>query len=132
MKQIVVISDNRPGIIADISRALSERGINIETINTATGGTRGGAVVILTADDYDEALKALRDAAFTAISEDAFVIRLKNEPGSLAKISGRFKDADINIRSMHIVKRDGNCSVVALVTEKTEQARALLKDVLIA
>lgn len=132
MKQIVIISDDRPGTIADISRALSERGINIETINTDTSSTRGDAVVILTTDNYDEALKALRDTSFTAISEDAFVIRLENEPGSLAKIAGRFKDANINIRSMHIIKRTGDCSLVALVTEKTDQARELLKDVLVA
>ena len=132
MKQIVIISDDRPGVIADLSRVLSEKGINIETINTDTGSARGDAVVILTTDNYDEALKALRDTPFTAISEDAFVIRLKNEPGSLAKIAGRFKDANINIRSMHIIKRTGDCSLVALVTEKTDQARELLKDVLVA
>ena len=130
MKQIIVISDHCIGIIADISRVLSDRNINIETIDAVEHGTH--STVVLTTDHYDEALMALKNASFTAISEDAFVIRLKNEPGSLAKISGRFKNADINIRSMHIIKRSDDYSVVALVTEKTEQARELLKDVLIA
>ena len=132
MKQIVIISDDRPGAIADISRVLAEKGINIETINTDTSSPRGEAVVVLTTDNYDEALSALRNTSFTAISEDAFVIRLKNEPGSLAKISERFKDANINIRSLHIIKRASDWSLVALATEKTEQARELLKDVLVA
>ena len=129
MKQITVISDNRVGLIADISRVLSERGINIETIDASDCGTH--ATVILTTDNYDEALKALKDASFTAISEDAFVIQLKNEPGSLAKISERFKDTNIDIRSIHIIKRVGDYSLVALVTEKSEQVRQLLKDVLV-
>lgn len=130
MKRIVIISDNRIGLIADISRVLAQRGINIETIDAGDCDQTG--TVILTIDRYDEALKALKDNAFTAISEDAFVIRLKNEPGSLAKISERFRAANINIRSMHIIKRTEDHTLVALVTEKNEQACELLKDVLIA
>ena len=130
MKQIVVVSDNRVGVIADISRLLSDAGINIERLDTS--GTKSHGAVVITTDNYDEALTVLKEASFTAVTEDAFVIRLKDEPGSLAKIAERFKSADINIRSMHIVKRDGEYTIVALAAEKTDEARELIEDVLIA
>lgn len=130
MKQIVVVSDNRVGVIADISRLLSDAGINIERLDTS--GTESHGAVVITTDNYDEALSVLKEASFTAVTEDAFVIRLKDEPGSLAKVAERFKNADINIRSMHIVKRDGDYTIVALAAEKTDQARKLIEDVLIA
>jgi hypothetical protein len=64
----------------------------------------------MTVDKYDLALKKLRDASFNAITEDSLLIKLKDEPGALAKIVNRFKDANINIRSFHIISRDGQNS----------------------
>ncbi len=129
MKQIVVISTNRVGVIADISRILAEKNINIEQLDTS-GFSSHGAVIIKT-DNYDKALKTLSDCGFKAVSEESLVIRLANKPGSLAGIAGRLKDAEIDIHSMHIVNREGDNSLVALVTRDNKKARSLLKDVLI-
>lgn len=126
MRQIVVISENRIGVIAEISRVLSERGVNIERLDTSRTETHGA--VVLTADDYDAALRALNGAGFKAVSEDAVVVRLKNEPGSLAKLSGRLSGANIDIRGMHIISRDGGHSLVAVSTADNARVRALLKD----
>ncbi|MGI9558274.1 MAG: hypothetical protein ACR2NQ_01215 [Thermodesulfobacteriota bacterium] len=129
MKQIVVVSRNKVGVIADISRVLSGKGINIERLDTS-GLSSHGAVVIAT-DSYDKALKALNDSGFKAVSEESIVVRLKNEPGSLAAVSGRLRDSEVDIRSMHIISRDGDYSLVALATPENEKARELLKDVII-
>ncbi len=129
MKQIIVVSGNTMGVIADISKILSKKGINIERLDTS--GTKSHGAVILTTDRYDEALKVLNDSGFKAVSEDAMVVRLKNEPGSLAKISGRLSEAEIDIRSMHIIKREEDYSLVAIATGRNGEARKLLKDVLI-
>ncbi len=126
MKQIVVVANNKMGVIADISQVLSERGINIEQLDTS--GSKSHGAVILTTDNYDEALKVLNDAGFKVVSEDALVIKLKNKPGSLAKVAGNLRDSGINIRSMHIIKREGEHSLVAIATEENDRVRELLKD----
>ena len=129
MKEIVIITQNRAGLVADISDALAAKGINIETLDAEDAHDL--AVVALTVDRYDEALGALRDAGFDAVTEDALVIRLPDEPGALAKVARRFKDADINLRSLRIIQRRQGFALVALAAERTEQARALVKDYLI-
>ncbi len=129
MKQIVVVSTNEIGVIANISRVLSEKGINIERLDTS--GSKSYGAVIITTDNYDEALKVLNNSGFKAVSEESLVIRLKNEPGSLAEISGRLKEAEIDIRSMHIIKREGDHSLVAISTAENQKARKLLKNVLV-
>ncbi len=129
MKQIVVVTGNRIGAIADISRILSEKGINIERLDTS--GSKSHGAVILKTDNYDKALKALNDSGLKAVSEDALVLRLENKPGSLAKISGKLKDAGINIRSMHIIQKGEEHSLVAIATEENNRVRGLLEDVLI-
>ena len=130
MKQITVVGESDPGLLARVSEILAARGINIETLDAETVQDHG--VVILTVDRYDEALAALRDAGVPAVSEDAIVIRIANEPGALAKISRRFHDAEIRLRSVRIIRRSSGSGLVALSTERTERALELVKDVLIS
>ena len=130
MKQITVVAERSPGLLAQVSEILAERGINIETLNAETVQDYG--VVIFTVDRYDEALVALRDAGVPAVSEDAIIIRIADEPGALARISRRFHDAEIRLRSVRIIRRDAGHGLVALSTERTERALDLVKDVLIS
>ncbi len=129
MKQITVVVDDHPGVVADLSEALGCRDINIESIDAEGADSHG--VIHLTVNRYDEALIALRDAGFQAISEDALVIRLHDEPGALARVAARFRDVHLNIRSMRILRRDGDSVLVTLVTSDNQTARAQLQDVLV-
>lgn len=129
MKQITIITNNRVGVLADISATLANRGININEIDAEWFDEHG--VIQLTTDHCDRALQVLRDAGFRAVTDDALVIRLKDEPGALARIAERFKLRAVNIRSIHIIRRDKGYSTVALTTAERKQAQELLGDVLI-
>ena len=130
MKQITIVAESDPGLLARVSEILAARGINIETLDAETVQDYG--VVILTVDRYDEALAALRDAGLHAVSEDAIIIRIEDEPGALARISRRFHDAGIRLRSVRIIRRSAGSGLVALSTERTERALDLVRDVLIS
>ena len=104
------------------------RGINIESRDAEA--VQGHGVVLLTVDRYDEALVALRDAGVPAVCEVAIIIRIADEPGALAKISRRFQDAEIRLRSVRIIRRNEGDGLVALTTDRTEEALDLVKDVL--
>ncbi len=130
MKQITIVAESAPGLLAQVSEILAARGINIETLHAETVQDYG--VVILTVDRYDEALAALRDAGLHAVSEDAIIIRIVDEPGALARISRRFHDAEIRLRSVRIIRRSSGSGLVALSTERTERALELVKDVLVS
>ena len=95
-------------------------------------GLDRGLAVILTVDRYDEALAALRDAGVHAVSEDAIIIRIIDEPGALARIARRFHDAGIPLRSVRIIRRNAGSGLVALSTERTEQALDLVRDELVS
>ena len=60
MKQIIIISEDRPGVVAEISEAMAAAGVNIETISAET--VAGSGVTILTVDKYDEALKYYQES----------------------------------------------------------------------
>jgi hypothetical protein len=130
MKQIIIPVPDRPGVVADLSEILGGAGVNIEDLDA--GGVDENGVIILTVDRYDDAVRALHEAGYRAITEDALVLRIRNEPGSLAKIARRLAEASINIRSLRIAKHLGEETLVTLVAERPEEARELLRDCLVA
>ncbi len=129
MKQITIVSEDHPGILAAITEAMAQAGVNIETLDAETIGST--AVFILTVNRYDDALRALANTPYQAVSEDALVIQLEDKPGELARITRRFKDANINLRSVRILRRDTGKSIVAVSTESNEEALELLGDVIV-
>ena len=131
MKQLTVITPNEPGALADISAILAERDINIDHFDADAIDETGVIVLTVPLDAYDRALQALRAAGFQALTEDALLVRLDDKPGALAQIATRFKEGRINLRSMHIIRRQQGYSFVSIVADDRKQARELIADVLV-
>ncbi|MGK0190709.1 MAG: hypothetical protein ACI9R3_006539 [Verrucomicrobiales bacterium] len=129
MKQITIITENRAGEVAEISSLLAGLQVNIEDIEIEKGEELG--VITLAVDNYDVALRALRDSGFQAISQDALVVRLEDRPGALAEIAARFNKEAIQLRSMHIIQRKTGHAHVSIVTTDNARAATLLRDVLV-
>ncbi len=130
MKQIVVVMKNRPGTVADIATILGEKGVNIDDIDAEAVGKMG--LVRMTVGNYDLALKVLRDAGFNALSEEVFLVRLEDKPGALARVARRFKEAEIDIRSLRLVDRDGQNAIAAISCDRSGEAKKMLKDILVS
>ncbi len=129
MKEIIIPVKQAAGTLAEISATLARAGINIEFIEARVLGTSG--IVVLQVDHYDTALRTLSEAGYRAVTEDALVLDLENRPGSLAEVARRLADARIGIRSLRIVERAGDRSLVTLIADNPEAARRLLADELV-
>ena len=125
MNRIIVIANNETGVIADIAGALAERDINIETISAEALGEKGAITLI--ADDYDGALRALTDAGFKTVSDESLVLRLHDEPGALAKLAEKFKQAGVSIQSLHFLDRRNGYATVAISADDRAKAEALVE-----
>ena len=71
-------------------------------------------------------MHALKDAGFRAATDDSLIFRLPDQLGSLARVAERFKEAGVNIQSLHILDRQDGQATVALTTQDRAQAEALL------
>ena len=130
MKQLTVITRNEPGDLADITKALADKEINVEDIEADGHGERGVIVLTVELGSYDEAFRTLRGYGFQVLTEDALVVRIEDRPGALAELAIRFKEAEVNLRSIHIIKRGGGRSYASIVADDRELAKKLLADVL--
>ncbi|MEM4347947.1 MAG: ACT domain-containing protein [Candidatus Anstonellaceae archaeon] len=130
MKQIAIIADDRVGLLADISYILGKAKINIEAISVQTQGDKG--IINLTVKDDQKAMKMLSSNGFQVFASDILLVRLKDEPGEMAKMTKILRDNHINIESLYIVARgcDG-FAVHALKVDKQKKAKKLLSDYII-
>jgi hypothetical protein len=129
MKQLTVFVPDKIGVAARIATALAERHVNIEALDIEGMETHG--IVVLTVDRYDEALRALRDHGFRALTQETLLIRLEDRPGALAAVALRLRDAGLDLRSMHILRREAGTTFASLVASDHAKAAAILKDLLV-
>ena len=122
MERIIIMAKDEVGVLADITRVLAEANINLENIHTQVNGEQGN--IIISADESDRALGLLTAAGYTALTDDAMLLRLKDEPGALARVSQRFSETGINIQSLHILNRQAGYATVALSTAPEDRALA--------
>ena len=125
MDRVIIMAKNEVGVLADITATMADASINILTVNTESTGDTG--IVVLTTEDNDRALDALTTAGFKAIIDDALVIRLRDEPGALAKVAERFKNSGVNIQSLHILDRHAGYTTVALAADDRAKAETLVE-----
>ena len=130
MEQITIVTKDYNGLTADIASALGSNDINIESLDAKKIDDIG--LVMLRVNQYDRALSILRDAGWNAITEDSLLVRVKDEPGAIADLAKRFRDANLHVRSMRIVQHHGDWGAIAVSAEPLEEAKALVKDELLA
>jgi hypothetical protein len=124
MERIIIMVKNEVGVIADITGLLAESGVNLLTINTESAD--GTGIVIIKTDENDRALDVLTSGGFKAVIDDALVIRLRDEPGALARVAEKLKHAGVNIQSLHILDRYDGYATVALSADDRAKAEALV------
>lgn len=129
MKQLTVLVPNELGIAAKLTTALARSGINIEEIDVESVEDHG--IVVMSVDRYDEALRVLSDAGFRVITQDTLLVRLEDRPGALAAVALRLRDAGLDLRSMHIMRRDAASTTASLVCSDNARAAEVLRDVLV-
>jgi len=95
IKQISVFSENKPGRLAAIAKALQDEKINIFAFSIAEA--KGFGVVRLLVDRPEPALKKLADIGFMVSFTDVIAVRMKDEPGGLFDIAKILGESDINI-----------------------------------
>jgi len=129
MKQIIIVTEDRAGLLADVTELLAKANINIESFDSEKIGET--AIINLEVDDHDEALKALAHTEFKAIAQDTILIKLDDKPGELARMAHRFEQAGINLRSARLIRRQKGIGIVAISCRETEKAKELVKDLLL-
>ncbi len=121
-KQLTVPCANRPGMLAEIAKALGDAKVNILSCLGTTSGTEGSVHVVV--DNANKAKKALDGAGLSYTEADVLQIELPNTPGALAKFAGKLAENNINITLAYQTAGKGSkkASIVLAVSDLDKAA----------
>lgn len=95
IRQISVFSENKPGRLAAIARALEEVSINIFAFSIAEAN--GFGVVRALVDKPEGAHSILTNLGFMVSFTDVIAVKMRDLPGGLFEVANMLGEAGINI-----------------------------------
>ncbi|NYZ77507.1 ACT domain-containing protein [Candidatus Micrarchaeota archaeon] len=126
MKPITIIADDKVGLLADISYILGKAKINIEAINVDVVGGKAIIGVVLSEDERGK--NVLEASGYKVGEINSIVLKVKDQPGELNRITTTLSKEGINIQNVHMLSRDGKNTVISMVVDKPKRAALLLKE----
>lgn len=122
--QLTLTLESKPGVLARISRALADAGVNITALCAAEATGRGKLRMVVT--DPARAKEALRAAKFRCGEEPALVLTLEDRPGALARVAEKLAQAKINIKCAYATTTGTGGAAVILSVSNVDKAQAVL------
>ena len=125
--QLSVFSENKAGMLADITSLLAEAEIDIEALTIAD--TTEFGILRLIVDSPKKAISVLKLGGFVASLTPVIALKMPNAPGSLARIVRTLADAGMSIEYLYAsIAREIDSAFVILRVEDREAAVALLAE----
>ena len=121
MNAFIVEAKNKPGILAEVSQAIADKGVNVVSGAVIGLGESGGFAFI--SNDETSTRSALREANLTYREVEIMPISVSDEPGSLAKIAKKLADAGVNVELLLPTGMSGNKMTLALGVDKVDAAK---------
>lgn len=125
-QEIVLRSEDRVGVLVDITRILSDMGINLLSVRLRSDD--GDAIVHLLTSSQSYACEALRDAGFEISERDVVLLALPHHPGFLRRTCEALARKDISINGLHFsVPEEGKVGIVVLTCSNNAHAIQILR-----
>jgi hypothetical protein len=113
--------------LADVTRLLAERQINIRALCVAETVDYG--VLRLVVSDPDRARAVLAEGGFTVTETEVLAVEVADQPGGLAQVVEPLSKADINVEYLYaFVGRSGGKALVVFRVEDLDRAITLLQQ----
>ena len=125
IKQISIFLENKKGKLAEVTKLITEQGINIRAVSLAE--TTEFGILRLIVNDPDKCIKTLKANNFISQETDVIAVEIEDKPGGLNKILALFDKADINIEYMYafIEKKKDNAIVIFRIDDSVKAIDAL-------
>lgn len=123
--EIVIETEDRPGVLAQIGELFGELEINIFAAAAFTHGGKG--ILHFVVDDVDRARGALEQAGHRiSTTREVLNASLDDRPGELGKFARKLADAGVNITSFYTAGSSGGDTEIILAVDDVDAARGQL------
>ena len=126
-KQVSVFLENKKGRLAEVTKLLTDEGINIRALSLADMANFG--VLRLIVSDRPRCLQVLRAHDLVAQETDVIAVGIEDKPGSLHRVVEVLDQENINIEYLYAFfeKTGDNAIVVLKIDDAVRAADTLSK-----
>lgn len=123
-RQLSLILENRPGVLAEVCTDLAEARINIEAVTVAN--LVDHSVVRMVVSDPGRAIHLLGAAGVLVFENEVVAVVTQNKPGALATIARRLGKSKVNIDYLYASTPGRGKATVYLRVSSIKKARTAL------
>lgn len=126
IKQLTVFIENRAGRLEQVTQVLKDNNINIVSLSLADTSDYGLLRLILS--DPDQAVSALKENGFSAMTTDVLAIKLTQQVGKLGELLSILSEADVNVEYMYGLTSSGENAFIILKTNDQQKALSAIQS----
>ena len=125
IKQLSVFVENRRGKLAEITKALADKGIDLRALSLADTSEFG--LLRLIVSKPDEAYALLREMGMMVRSNEVVAIGVSDKPGEFSKATRLIADAGVNLEYLYTLAspRSGEAVIITRIDQPGEAIAAL-------
>lgn len=120
VKEIVATTPNKVGMLAKITNAISDAGVNIIAISAHTTGNKAKFMIVT--EDNQKAMRALRKKKLIVGEGDAVSVTLSNKVGSARELANKLAKAGIDLNYCYGSTGNGSESLMVFSTKDVKKA----------
>ena len=120
VKEIVATTPNKVGMLAKITNAISDAGVNIIAISAHTMGNKAKFMIVT--EDNQKAMRALRKKKLIVGEGDAVSVTLSNKIGSARELANKLAKAGIDLNYCYGSTGNGSESLMVFSTKDVKKA----------
>jgi len=124
MKQITLKVKNKPGELNKICETLGKKAINIKTM--LGGGMDGNGFIHLVTEDGTTTSKAFELEGYKPEVKDLLTVKIRDNPGELAKITRKFSRYGVNVNWIYLITREKGEVTIGFQVDDLKKAKDLL------
>lgn len=121
-KQLLAVTENKVGMLAEVTSDVSGAGVNIQAIDAYGAGEKANFRIIT--DNNQKAKEVLKAKGYEVSEEDIVIVELSNQVGVLKETADKLKGAGINLEYIYGTTCSGNCDCL-LVFTSNDNAQAI-------
>ncbi len=127
VEQISIFVENKAGRLAEVTRVISEAGVNIRALSLADTSDFG--ILRLIVDNNDKAKAVLKERGFTVGKTDVVAVEVEDRPGGLSRILDILSQQNVNVEYMYaFVQHSGKEAVIIFRFDDIDTAVKLLQE----
>jgi hypothetical protein len=125
-KEAIVRMNNRIGVLAQVTKSIADKGINIDAIIATVEGA--DAVIRLVTSDHQRTIDTLRDQQLEVLEAKVVLVQAAHRPGLLRYITEKLAKENIDLFYLYATAVDADNCLVVLSTANNDWAVMILNS----